>query len=141
MKFQFRHLRPSETDYELIGAGVLITSGLLLLLWLKMALPIPHCWFRACTGIPCATCGATHSLAALINQNWISAVQWNPLCFVAVIAAGVFTLYAMTVVIFRLPRLRITAVDNTTALVLRILAVAIFLGNWIYLIATQAHRP
>ncbi|MEO8205444.1 MAG: DUF2752 domain-containing protein [Chthoniobacterales bacterium] len=140
MTFEFKRLRSSEIDFELIGAEVFITSILLMLFWFKMALPIPQCWLRAATGIPCATCGASHAMQRLLQMDWKAAMLWNPLFVTVMFLAAVLSVYAVIVVVFRLPRIRITQINVRTAWTLRILLVAVFVGNWIYVIATQAHR-
>ncbi|MEY3577428.1 MAG: hypothetical protein RL394_1011 [Bacteroidota bacterium] len=39
----------------------------------------PVCVFKKATGIPCPSCGATRSMIALINGDFLKAVLWNPI--------------------------------------------------------------
>lgn len=49
-------------------------------------LPIPQCWLRKFTGIPCPTCGCTRSLAAWSEMNLGQAFHFNPLFFCVCVA-------------------------------------------------------
>lgn len=48
---------------------------------LDLGLPFPVCMFRKLTGIPCATCGCTRSLAAWADLDPGRAFLLNPLFF------------------------------------------------------------
>lgn len=48
------------------------------LLW---QLPLPQCWLRKLTGIPCPTCGCTRSLASWAMLDLGQAFRFNPLFF------------------------------------------------------------
>lgn len=50
-------------------------------------LPIPPCFMRTATGIPCPFCGGTRCVAALGHAQWRQAFLFNPL-----VAAGCVTL-------------------------------------------------
>ncbi len=87
-----------KTVYGMIGAGT--TVGWLWL-WLHHVLPLkaatlPVCIFRAVTGLPCPSCGITHSVLHIGQLHWSSAFYANPLGYVAAIAllvAPVWLLY------------------------------------------------
>jgi len=140
VKLEFRRLNAGETDFELIFGTLFPISFALLLVWLKLTLPLPGCWFRRITGLPCLTCGGTHSLRALMNMNWLQALHWNPLCSTAIFAMACLAACSLVTVIFGLPRLRIARMDARSAFFLRMLLAAGIAGNWIYVIATQAGR-
>ena len=40
---------------------------------------LPTCLFKAITGLPCPSCGATHSVLAFINGDYTGALYWNPI--------------------------------------------------------------
>ena len=61
-------------------------------LWLRLGLPLPGCGFREWTGLPCATCGTTRMVRALLSGDLLEAMAWNPLAFV-VLASDVFILW------------------------------------------------
>lgn len=43
--------------------------------------PIPQCWLRKLTGVPCPSCGCTRSLAAWTSLDFEQALRFNPLFF------------------------------------------------------------
>jgi hypothetical protein len=43
--------------------------------------PLPFCWLRKFTGIPCPACGGTRSLAAWAQFDFAAALAYNPLIF------------------------------------------------------------
>jgi len=53
------------------------------LLW---QLPLPQCWLRKLTGIPCPSCGCTRSLAAWAMLDLEQAFRFNPLFFLLCVA-------------------------------------------------------
>ena len=44
-------------------------------------LPLPPCWLRKLTGIPCPSCGCTRSLASWATLDVEQAFRFNPLFF------------------------------------------------------------
>lgn len=67
-----------------IGWGYLLLAGTLAgaaALWLRLGLPTPPCLFHFWTGYPCATCGATRMVAALLHGRPLEAARLNPLLF------------------------------------------------------------
>lgn len=124
--------KPDQEFVWLIASAALLTGGAT---WLAMPLPWPSCPFLSLTGWPCLTCGATRCLIALMHGNFLSAVQWNPLIFVALLALIAFDLYAAIVVVGRLPRLRIVDWTSIEKKVTRIIVISLLAMNWIYLLA------
>ena len=61
------------------------------------------------------------------------ALLWNPLAFLALGTVALFDLYALTVLVFRTPRLRIVAFTRRAKNFARITAVAALALNWIFL--------
>jgi hypothetical protein len=96
-------------------------------------LPILVCLFRATTGVPCLTCGATRALGELVSGDVSGALAMNPLATVAAFALvpwGVGDLALMT-----RGRALSLEVAPAGARALRRLAVVAVIANWAYLVA------
>ena len=135
MNATLRRLAPQATDPELLGLGA--SSGAFVYggVWLAAGLPLPPCAFRAITGCPCPTCGATRCVLALLNGRVAEAVAWNPLVFAGLAALALLNLYAAAVLLARLPRIRLS-LSQTESRVLRILFPVMLAANWAY----EIHR-
>ena len=96
-------------------------------------LPILVCLFRAATGIPCMTCGATRALAELVTGDVAGALAMNPL---ATLGALVLVPWGVGDLAL-LSRGRALELDVApgAARVLRVLAVGAVMANWAYLVA------
>jgi hypothetical protein len=55
----------------------------LAMLW---QLPLPKCWLRKLTDVPCPSCGCTRSLAAWATLDLEHAFRFNPLFFLLCVA-------------------------------------------------------
>jgi hypothetical protein len=135
MRLLWRRRSANETDHELIWLAVSAASIAGGAAWLAMALPWPRCPFLAVTGLPCVTCGATRSAIAFLHGDFLSALKWNPLMFVAFCALIAFDLYAAIVLVSRTLRLRIVDWTVTEKNVARIAVLSLLALNWIYLLA------
>ncbi len=135
MRLLWRRRLAPETDHELIWLAVSIASIAGAAAWLAMALPWPRCPFLAITGLPCLTCGATRSAIAFLRGDFLSALRWNPLAFVAFCTLLAFDLYAVIVLAGRMPRLRIVDWTITEKNAARIAVISLLALNWIYLLA------
>ncbi|MBW1972724.1 MAG: hypothetical protein DRG20_05945 [Deltaproteobacteria bacterium] len=93
------------------------------------------CPFHALTGHPCPTCGMTRSFIFMSKGNFKDAFFINPLGAFLFIFAVLYVIYAAYVIIFKKGRIRIK-VSKREAKIIRCLAVAIILLNWIYLLLT-----
>lgn len=134
MRFKWRALRAGEVDFELIWLAATVTAGVIAAVWLTMHLPLPRCTFRAVTGVPCLTCGATRSFDALLHADLWQAVRTNPLVVTAIATIALFDLYALGVLLMRSPRLRVTfALPSARRVVLVVVGTAAAL-NWLYLL-------
>jgi hypothetical protein len=126
---------PRETDPELLGLGASIGALAYGGVWLAAGLPLPPCAFRAITGCPCPTCGATRCALALLHGRVAEAAAWNPLVFAGLAALMLFNLYAAAVLLARLPRLRLSFGQNENR-ILRIALPILMAANWAY----EIHR-
>ena len=129
-----RPLAPGETDFEPWFLFASVTFGVGCLAWLTLGLPWPRCLVRHSVGIPCPTCGATRSALALAHGNIGVALHTNPLMCLVYLAVLVFDLYAATVLVCRTKRLRLERIPVQVQRVLRVIAVSLVIGNWIYLL-------
>ncbi len=114
--------------YGLIAFMVLIAGRFLPVLSLA-----PSCAFKALTGIPCPTCGATRSMVLLSHCDVVSAFCMNPAIAVCALLAVLYLLYSLFTLLFGLPRINLTLSGKEKDRV-RVLAVLLILANWLYLI-------
>ena len=135
MRLLWRRRSINKPDHELIWLAASAASIAGGAAWLAMALPWPRCPFLAITGLPCVTCGATRSALAFLRGDFLSALRWNPLAFVAFCALIVFDLYAVIVLAGRISRLRIVDWTITEKNMARITVISLLALNWIYLLA------
>ena len=130
----WRRRQPNELDHELLWLAISSVSFLGAVVWLKLGLPWPVCLFHEFTHHACLTCGATRCLLALLGGHFAAAFCWNPLVFCAFVGIVLFNLYALTVLLFNLPRLHFGNVPPATATGIRIFAVLAAVANWFYLL-------
>jgi len=135
MNATVRHLRPGETDTELLtlgtSAGALAYGGV----WLASGLPLPPCAFHAMTGCPCPTCGATRCVLALLHGHAGEAMGWNPLVFASLAGLALLNLYAAAVLMGWAPRVRLS-LSGKEGRILRAAFVIVLAANWAY----EIHR-
>jgi hypothetical protein len=119
-----------------LGA-VLATIGIVAGLavgWLHLDhLPFSICVFKALTGWPCPTCGATRALGLLFRGDLPGAFRMSPLATLVAAALLVWGLADLAL----MPRGRAFAVELSPSLAVpaRAAALLALLGNWAYLIA------
>jgi uncharacterized protein DUF2752 len=96
-------------------------------------LPILVCLFRAATGLPCLTCGATRALGDLVTGDVSGALAMNPLATLgafAIVPWGIGDLALMTQ-----GRALSLEAGPGAARALRVLAVLAVIANWAYLVS------
>ena len=117
------------------AAGVVLAWALLLALlhWLELRFgaAAETCPFHWLTGRPCATCGSTRAALALLQGHPLVALRLNPL----ITSAMVLTAALLLLRLFsgRSPGFLL---GKHTRLALWILAIGLFLGNWIWVLRT-----
>jgi len=121
-----------------ISAPVLAFVGLLLLLVVARVavqwnLPTPFCGLKRLTGVPCPFCGSTRCLQACSSFDFVEAVRWNPLTF---LACGGVVLWFVLWVADRVFNRRCAASVWFAAAALKPALIAAVLLNWIYLCLT-----
>jgi hypothetical protein len=106
----WRRLEPGEIDHEFLWLAVSAACALGVWFWLHFALPLPRCVWHDLTGLPCPTCGATRCVRYLTQGAWQAALLINPFVFLSLAGVAIYDAYAATVLVLRLPRLRIDRV-------------------------------
>ena len=132
---EWRRLRPGESDPErLFGIGLFLcwlAAAVLVVLVLPPEF-VPSCRFRRATGFPCPTCGSSRAFVALLRGRPWEALARQPLVVLGSGAFALYSLYAWTVVLGRLPRLRgLPPIRWRRLLPLLALLVAV---NWLHLV-------
>ena len=116
----------------ILGAAVL-AGGALAAAWFRFGLPLPVCRFLDWTGLPCATCGSTRMIEALLHGRILEAAAWNPLlfCGVALLCSwGALSAIRLALVV---PTWRLV-VEPRERRALGLLVVATVAANWAYVI-------
>jgi len=134
MQLARRDLVPPELDHELIWLTVSFGSLAFAAIWLALGLPWPGCVFHDVTGLPCVTCGMTRSAIQFFHGNFLAALRWNPLVFVALCGLSIFDAYALIVLVARAPRVRIARFSSAEKTFVRALVVSSLAANWGYLL-------
>jgi hypothetical protein len=70
----------------------------------------------------------------LAHGNIGLAFHTNPLMCLVYLGVLVFDLYALTVLVFRMKRLRLERIPLQVQRILRVTVVSVVIGNWIYLL-------
>lgn len=102
----WRRLAPGELDHEALWLGVSVASAALGATWFALGMPRPQCPLHAYTGVPCPGCGTTRAVQSLLAGDWNAALLLNPLACAMLTAVVLFDLYALIVLVGRLPRWR-----------------------------------
>ena len=115
-----------------IAFGLIYGTIALLALIAGRFLPVqelmPSCVFRALTGIPCPTCGATRSLVRLAHGDLSASFGMNPAVALAIFGSMLFFLYDL-VALFSGSRLSLLPTPLEAKLI-RAGAVAVLLAHW-----------
>ena len=93
------------------------------------------CIFRLTTGVPCATCGATRALGRLYRLDLAGALVMNPLVTLGTL--GLVAWGAVDLALLPTRRALRFGVAPAWQPTVRDLAVALFLLNWAFLVATS----
>jgi hypothetical protein len=134
VRISVRALAPGETDHELLwsavglaalGAGLAVGA-------VGPAFDLP-CVFKAVTGWPCVTCGATRAVRLLAAGQAGAAARMNPLVTTGLLAWAAFVPYGLGVTAGWWPRVRMSAAARDCT-ALRIAAVAAVLATWLFLV-------
>jgi hypothetical protein len=134
MRFRLVERSRDRLDHELIWGAVGLAVGLIGLLFPLQNLHI-RCVFKWLTGRPCPTCGMTRSLLRLRRLDVAGAIAANPMIAALAVFAAIYVVYAWITILFRTRRVRVERTKRWEPTVVRALAVAAVVGNWVYLVA------
>jgi hypothetical protein len=98
-------------------------------------LPLPQCWLRKLTGLPCPSCGCTRSLLAWSHLDLAQAFFFNPLFFLLCLGLIVWSIVRTVERVFGHPRLLRWSLTWKRRLVWPI-AILLAALNWLYLCLT-----
>jgi hypothetical protein len=125
--------RPKAAPLGAIFAGIGLVAGAAVWLLGLDRIPLTLCVFKGLTGLPCPTCGSTRALGRLFALDLPGALAMNPFTtLVAVILAGWGA--ADLALLTRRQSLGVE-VSPPIGFALRVLALVLFLANWVYLVA------
>jgi len=133
-----RYLRVEASERRwpaapLIMGGLGLAGALVALLHLDH-LPFSVCMFKMMTGLPCMTCGTTRALGQLAVLHPLGALRINPLA--TVVLCGLLVYASLDLVLLARRRALVLEVGDPGLRWLWILAGALVLVNWAYMIAT-----
>jgi hypothetical protein len=131
MQFGLAKRKPGDIEFGIIYGMIALLAlfAARLLPVLKMA---PACTFRALTGLPCPTCGATRAVVHLAEGHLLSALAMNPLAFSVFVLALLALLYGGITLLFGLPRVTFTLEEHEKRR-FRIFCIIVLLADWSYL--------
>ena len=120
---------PRLLVFPLLG----ISASVFALVWLspQLAYKFAYCPLRQTTGLPCLTCGGTHSIVALSQGHWTEALAANPLVAGGIFIFCVWALYALAAT-FASGLRRSVEMSPSEKRTARILAVLIIVSTWIW---------
>ncbi len=111
--------------------GTIAILALIAVRFLPVLELMPSCVFRAFTGIPCPTCGATRSLVHLANGNLSASFGMNPAIALLMFAALLMFVYDVAT-LFSGSRISLSLTPREATL-MRVGVVVVLLANWAYL--------
>ena len=74
---------------------ILISAGIIYLIWIRVTGIYLPCVFRAVTGLKCPGCGISHMFTALVRLDFAGAFSENPFLLVTLPLLGAESLYAL----------------------------------------------
>ena len=116
-----------------ILVAAMLAAGALAAAWLRLGLPRPACPLREWTGLPCATCGSTRMIEALLHGRILEAAAWNPLVFGALALLCAWGALSAARWAFGLPAWRLV-VEPRERRALGLLTVAAVAVGWVYVV-------
>ena len=124
---------PGASPLGAIFGGIgLVGAGIVWLLRLDHV-PVKLCVFKGLTGMACPTCGSTRAAALLFGLDPTGALLMNPLA--TLIAVGMAAWALADVALMPRRRALRLGLSRKAARVARIVALVVFLANWVYLLA------
>jgi len=125
--------RPAAPPLGAIFGGIGFLAAAAVWLLRLDRVPLTLCVFKGLTGLPCPTCGSTRALGRLFVLDFRGALAMNP--FTTVVAAVLAAWALADLALLRSRRALGLEVSPPLARALRVLALVLFLANWLYLVA------
>lgn len=115
---------------------LLLMTGALLAarLYPDLVFGLSHCRLRDITGLPCPTCGGTHSAVSLVAGRWTEAILANPVTLLAMVLLVVWALYGLAATVIPSWR-RSLDLSRGEKKAARIGAAVLFVVAWLWQIA------
>ncbi len=134
MTVQWEAIHAGQIDHERLWGPVGLACLALGGLWARQVGLIPiGCLFKAVTGVPCLTCGASRAAVALAHGHAMEAFRLHPLVAAGAAAGAFYVPWALvTAACPRRLRVHWSAREWRG---LRILAWTILAATWVWLIA------
>jgi hypothetical protein len=116
-----------------IFAGIGLLAGAAVGLLRLDRIPVTLCVFKGVSGLPCPTCGSTRALGRLVALDFAGALAMNPLTTIAAVVLAAWGIADLAL----LPRRQALGLEVSPrfGFALRVLALGLFLANWVYLVA------
>jgi hypothetical protein len=125
--------RPQAPPLGAIYAGLGVLAGAAVWLLRLDRVPLTFCVFKGLTGLPCPTCGSTRALGRLFVLDFAGALAMNPFTTLVAVVLAAWGIADLAL----LPRRQALGLEMSPGLghALRLLALVLFLANWVYLVA------
>jgi hypothetical protein len=125
--------RPKAPPLGAIFGGIGLFAGAAVWLLRLDRIPLTLCVFKGLTGLPCPTCGSTRALGRLFALDFAGALAMNPFTTVVAVVVAAWGVADLAL----LPRGHAVGLEVSPRLgfALRVLALVLFLANWVYLVA------
>lgn len=124
-------VRTAPERLILVFAAAAALVGAMLWLAHYSGMGLSLCTWKGMTGLPCAGCGGTRSVAMLLGGDVYSALAMNPAAIIAVVGTLLVTIYAGVVVALRLEPLRPSFLRPKFR---GFTLLGLLVANWIYLL-------
>jgi hypothetical protein len=115
------------------AVGVVVFWGLLLIVLFLIEqhyrIQAESCPFHWMTGHPCATCGSTRALVALMQGRVLEALRYNPLIAAILMLGGILSLLRLST-----GRSLTFQMKPAERWIVGILALLVFTGNWVWVL-------
>ena len=92
---------------------------------------LAYCPLREITGIPCLTCGGTHSIVALMAGQYLESLYANPLVFFGICLFMIWLIYVCLASGFPVFRISLEWTEMEIKILKTILILA-FASSWIW---------
>lgn len=110
--------------------SLILLGGLVAVrLYPQLVFGLSHCPMRDITGVPCPTCGGTHSAANLAAGRWLDAFLANPVVAVGMVVFLAWAVYCLVATVIPAWR-RSLQLNTREKKAARILAAVLFVLAW-----------